>query len=104
MRILVLAGVLAIAGCGSLKIPDKVAIATAVACIDEETRAELEQACSGRRSDEEILELDDYKVVQAVRADRGRAAECIDKQRAAIAACSKVPEGPKTSSGGPSPE
>lgn len=86
---LILAG---LPGCASsLKVPDKVATATAVACIEPGELAEIERACPALRTDAEILELDDFKVVQALRADRGRAAECIATQRAAIAVCAKVP-------------
>lgn len=81
----------AAAGCSSLKIPDEVAVATAVSCIDEQTKAELDRLCPQIRSDEELLDLDDYKVVQAIRVDRKLAAGCMKAQAAAIAVCAQVP-------------
>lgn len=91
MRRLLAAAAIALAGCESLKIPDKVATATAVACVDQDAQRELELLCPELRSDAQILELDDYKAVQALRLDRKRAAVCLKAQAAAIAACAKVP-------------
>ena len=83
---------LALAGCGAaLKIPDKVSVAAATSCIDEAAAVKIAQACPPIRPDAELLELDDYKVVQALRFDRLVAAECMKAQGAAVQVCSKVP-------------
>lgn len=81
-------------GCASIepvKIPEKASVATAIACLDAAAIAELERACPRLRSDAEILALDDYQVVVALRSDRAKAQICIQKLQAAAASCSKVP-------------
>jgi hypothetical protein len=92
----------ALGGCSSaeVRIPERVLVPVAVACVDQAAAAALEAACAGIRPDAEILELDDYRAIQALRADRGRAALCIPKLQAAIAACAKIPGGAPPPLGG----
>lgn len=99
-RILAVAGAVAgLCACApALRIPETVSVSVAVSCVDQEAQRKLEAACPVLRSEDEILALDDFKVIQALRADRGRALECIETQRAAIAVCIKVPAAPSSSS------
>lgn len=81
------AAALLLAGCETgIKIPDRIPAPIAVACVDPEF---LEPPLR-LRGDAELLELDDYKVIQALRADRGRAQERLDKLQAIVERCSKV--------------
>ena len=74
--VIVAAAVLTLAGCAQqLQIPQRVYVPTAAACVDQETAAKLEAACPKLRSDAELAELDDYKFVKALLADRGKAAD-----------------------------
>lgn len=77
----------------AVKIPEKVSVPVAVPCVDDASRpAKLEL-----RSEAEILELDDYKVIAALRADRGRALEQLDVLEAIVESCSRI-RGPSSSS------
>ncbi len=91
MRAILLAGCL-LAGCaGRVAIPREVPVPVAVACVDQATRDELEAACPRLRTDAELLALDDYKVIQALRLDRTLAAGCIAALKPALELCAKSP-------------
>jgi hypothetical protein len=92
---LVLAIALLLAGleaCSSaVTVPERASVAVGVACVDRAAAGELEAACPRLRSDVEILALDDYKVLQALRADRAKASACIARLQAAVDACARIP-------------
>lgn len=95
MKTFLLVCLVLLAGCETgVKIPERREVPVAQACVDEASRPARLQL----RGDAEILELDDYKVIQALRADRGRAFEQLDKLEAIVERCSRVSGPPFSSS------
>jgi hypothetical protein len=59
-----------LAACTSaVKVPDEIPVAVGVSCVDQERRPKLPPAATAR-PEAEIKQLDDYKVIPRLRADR----------------------------------
>ena len=87
LAVLVASG--SLAACSGVQVPKEIPVPVAVACVDQARRPRLPAAAL--RPESEIRDLDDYKVIPALRADRLELADYARKAEAILEGCSRIP-------------
>jgi hypothetical protein len=77
---------------GGVKVPDEIPVAVGVSCVDQDRRPKLPAAAG--RPEAEIKQLDDYKAVLRLRADRLELAEYAVRAEAIVEGCSRIQPAP----------
>lgn len=76
----------------AVKVPDEIPVPVGVSCVDQERRPALPPAAT--RPEAEIKQLDDYKAVLRLRADRLELVEYAVRAEAIVEGCSRIQPAP----------